>query len=849
MRTAILTLTSLALAASLASTGEVKFSTKPTAGKAGGKVKISFSVTGKTDVEVAVLDSGGKVVRHLAAGVLGGAKPPPPPLKAGLSQNLEWDMRNDLGKPAAGGPFKVRVRAGMSVKFGRMIGASPYTGGVVGMPYRAPVNGLAVDKEGNLYVKMMSSIGSHGNSGLWPWHVRKFDKTGKYLKTILPYPPSTPPAKASGFTLLKTPDGAFTPANQNSLYGVLYVFANEIANRIVDNQMVFVHSEGRQLKFFKLDGSNALKTVKMFPPSTKVKCARWLDVQTAFDPQGKYAYYSNLAGTPYDGKKPSDIDAKWPQGRVYRQDLANPGAGAKKFFDLVLPDFKEKKYWMPSAWDKKTAAAGIDVDAKGNVLVCDLVNMQVVEISPAGKKLSATKVPWPDKVMVSRKTGAMYVISRKVSRGGLPPARLYKITGRGQGARIAAELQLKGLMGAAQTLDESGKTPVIWLAGTVSGAAKKGGDQLIRIEDRGAALTITGQDFLNRDRDAIAFVGYADVDPEAELVYVTRSGGTVWRFNGETGKGGPLKIKAVDLAIGPGGHVYTWGVSGGYHGPVARYTRDLKPAPLPGVGKHTYGNLYGRAGRGSSVCGMDVDKLGRVFATWGTNRCHVRAYGPDGKLVDFPRKLTIKGRKGSTTIPVAVDYVSGYGGSIRVDLAGNIYLLQSGVPKGFKPPPGFEKDVAYRVATGTILKFGPTGAKRKVPVNTGGRGGNPLEFEGTLKMYPDCGAISAWRCAGSCACTKPRFDIDGFGRLYIPNAMTFKVSVRDNSGNEIVEFGGYGNFDCQGPKSTEPKPEIPLGWPITAGTSDKYIYVGDCLNHRVVRADKTWAAAETVGVK
>ena len=48
---------------------------------------------------------------------------------------------------------------------------------------------------------------------------------------------------------------------------------------------------------------------------------------------------------------------------------------------------------MPSAWDKKTAAAGIDTDAKGNVLVCDLVNQQVVEISPEGKQLSATQGP------------------------------------------------------------------------------------------------------------------------------------------------------------------------------------------------------------------------------------------------------------------------------------------------------------------------------------------------------------------------------------------------------------------------------------------------------------------------
>ena len=221
-------------ACALCAAGEVTFSAKPAAAGGGEKTKITFAVSAPTDVEVAVLDAAGKAVRHLAAGVLGGQKPPAEPLKAGLAQSLEWDGRDDAGKPAAGGPFKVRVRAGTAVKFGRTIGASPYTGNVTDMPYRAPVNGLAVDGEGNLYVKMMSDIHSHGNSGLWPWHLRKFDKAGKYQKTLLPYPPSTDAAKASGFTLLNTGDGAFTPANQNSLYGVMYVFGDELGNRMVD---------------------------------------------------------------------------------------------------------------------------------------------------------------------------------------------------------------------------------------------------------------------------------------------------------------------------------------------------------------------------------------------------------------------------------------------------------------------------------------------------------------------------------------------------------------------------------------------------------------------------------------
>ncbi|MCX7804876.1 MAG: SMP-30/gluconolactonase/LRE family protein [Planctomycetota bacterium] len=837
------TLLACALAAAVAHRpcgGEERlFASPPSAAREGDRVRISFAMAAPTDVEVAILDGEGrKVVRHLAAGVLGGTRPPPPPLKPGLEQTVEWDGQDDFGKPAGTGPFKVRVRAGMSVRFGRIIGASPYTGNVTDMPYRAPVNGLVVGADGSLYVKMMSDIHSHGNSGLWPWHVRLFDKNGKYVRTLLPYPPSTDPAKASGFKLLDTGDGNFTPANQNSLYGVLYVFGDEIANRMVDGCIAFVNSHDYKINLWKADGSNALKTVPMWAKG-KVGCARWLSIQVAFSPDGRYAYLSNLAAAPYDGKKPSDIDSNWPQGRIYRKDLSAPDKDAEKFYDIELPDFEKQKYWMPSAWDKKTAAAGIDVDAKGNVLVGDLVNQEVVEISPDGKKLSATKVPWPDKVLVSRKTGDMFVVSRAVSRGGLPPAKLVKISGRGEGAKIVAELPLKGSVGGSCALDETGGSPVLWLAG---------GGTLVRVEDRGDRLAPTGEEFLNRDRDAIGFVGYMDVDREAELVYVTGSGSAVWRYNGETGEGGLLPIKAVDLAIGPGGMIYAWGDKGGYHGPVTRYTRELKPAPLESSGKHTYGDLYGRAGRGSSVCGMDVDWRGRVYAVWGTNNCHLRVYDEKGDLVKYDRRIKVPEGK-QEEIPVAVDYVSGYGGSVRVDLAGNIYLLQYGVPKDYGPPKGYEKDEAWQATVGTILKFGPSGARRKSPLDSGGRGGDPLAYEGMLEMYPGCGAISGWRCDGSCACTKPRFDVDDFGRLYIPNATTFSVSVRDNANNEVVRFGAYGNFDCQGPASREPKPEIPLGWPICAGASDRYIYVGDCLNHRVVRVDRVWRAEETRDVR
>jgi hypothetical protein len=231
-----------------------------------------------------------------------------------------------------------------------------------------------------------------------------------------------------------------------------------------------------------------------------------------------------------------------------------------------------------------------------------------------------------------------------------------------------------------------------------------------------------------------------------------------------------------------------------------------------------------------------------VFATYGSNECHIRAYDEGGKLVDFKRKITINTTRGPQEVPVAVSGVVGYGGSIRLDLDGNIYVLQQGLPDDHVAPPGFENDEAYRQAVGTIYKFGPEGGEVKRS------GWSVTGAIGAANRYPDCGPVSRWRAAGSCACTKPRFDVDDFGRLYIPNGITYSVSVRDNANNEIVRFGGYGNFDCQGPDSQEPQPEIPLGWPVTAGASDRYIYVGDTLNHRVVRVDKTFAAEAIVAV-
>src|SRR4051794_26019254 len=79
------------------------FTRKPTAVKSGDKVQIGFTVDRPIDVAVTIEDIQGKIIRHLAAGVLG--KNPPEPLQPNtLAQSMAWDGKDDFGKAPTGGP-------------------------------------------------------------------------------------------------------------------------------------------------------------------------------------------------------------------------------------------------------------------------------------------------------------------------------------------------------------------------------------------------------------------------------------------------------------------------------------------------------------------------------------------------------------------------------------------------------------------------------------------------------------------------------------------------------------------------------------------------------------------------
>jgi hypothetical protein len=189
------------------------------------------------------------------------------------------------------------------------------------------------------------------------------------------------------------------------------------------------------------------------------------------------------------------------------------------------------------------------------------------------------------------------------------------------------------------------------------------------------------------------------------------------------------------------------------------------------------------------------------------------------------------------------------GGGVRVDAAGNVYIGMHGAPAGSPAASDSRRTkgavVKFPPTGGGYVKAGADGGGKKGIAWTGSRIGNFVE--GGRIAYP----ILAPQVDGGCVCKEARFDLDGWGRLYIPNGLDYYVRMVDNTGNEITRFGYYGNHDSRGPESAVPEPAIPLGWPICVSVGQvgkKRVYVADGLNRRVVRVDLEHDAEATCAV-
>jgi DNA-binding beta-propeller fold protein YncE len=843
--------------------GEVSFKTKPAVSREGNNFRIAFAVSAPTDVEVAVLGNDGKVARHLAAGMLGGPKPPPEPLQAGLSQSVVWDRRDDLGQAVADGPLKVRVRAGTGVKFGRFLGESPCVFG--------RIVSLAADATGNLFI-----MGYGGNRNQNFRAIRVFDGEGRYLREIMPFPADLPPEAMKDVAAWDAEASAFHPRNLNSLNpefyseGKLTLVAVLAGKRVAGGQPTedsVLLTDGEKVYTLGARGGvpgAKFVTQELWPKNGRNPNTGNGPVFLAASPDGKYLYLSG----PFSSKTRYGHEFKpdFPPGRIYRIKLG-AGETMQPFATIVVEHQqgeggayrKHNKYYNDGV--PEGPVHGVAVDAQGNVYVADRERERVAVFDESGRELGAIAVPNPHQLAIHPKSGEVFVLSRFCAGYWQYDATVSKFKNPLKESQLAARHQFprqKGGWPQMALVAAEGKTAVY--------AAGVTGD-LACLLDKGGELLPVATAFA-APAEALDVFNRLAVDAPREEVYVSDGGNLFWRFDGRTGEGQLLKkagkpFYGTDLAVGYDGLLYVR-TGEGFSGPLERFTRELEPAPYP-TGTHVLSKyIYGRYGIGNCEKGLGVGPDGKVYVAFMYDwvKYCVAGFGSDGKALkgkylegqvgrhgDLANKSNLSRDYPPELTSAVVGPIPQCNGGVRVDLKGNLYV---GMVAGAKTAPkGFEKDPAYQHCTGCIVKFGPDGGTvaGAADMMTG------TTLDGAQTIYPGLAPFSHPHLGTTCCvCRIPRFDVDRYGRLVIPNATGNYVQLVDNAGNEIFTFGHYGNFDSQylNPATATGKagrpsvavPAIPLAWPNGAGLSDRSIYVLDVYAHRVVRADLTWQAED-----
>jgi DNA-binding beta-propeller fold protein YncE len=795
---------------------------------------------------VAVVDADGRVVRHLAAGMLG-PNAPAPLAKDSLAQRLTWDRRDDRGRPAEGGPFRVRVRAGSRPHLERIVG---WDGNTIG--HREFVVGMTVGPERELYVLLAEQW--HGRS-----EVRIFGPDGRYRRTILPYPAHTPPERTDPIGTL-TIDGARQPIVFN---GHGHTLAPLVAG--MKKQTCFFSPKGHLVLASAVGSLQehgpprhllALHPEGGAPPETGFVGPRLMQPRGFMGGAGE-------SGAPWFDHLATSPDGRWIYVTLYGESYKFTQRHA--VFRLAWSDEALGSPFLGAGQAGSGDAhfndpQGLAVDARGHLYVCDRGNNRVMIFAADGRLRSSFAVPDPEQIQVHPQTGTMYVVSRKPGKR-VKETTLRKFTAWTGGApREAARLD--GLTVDIIALDAAASPPRLWAA--LATGYRKAMD-IVPVTDQGERLEV-GESITNEE--GLGHPMFIAVDAARQRAYVTEFNNVQKRVDLATGAVEPFK-QGNEAAVDADGNVY---LTGGYEIHLERYDPEGKPLPFAAIGTHKIGLPdYKAKGPHIGLRGHTVAPSGDIYILrmgfyW---RGQMDVYGPDGRMT----------REG--LLERVVHGCSGFG----VDAAGHVYLAANlkpaegpVLPDYFagkapaepwvwwrkvdrEPPWSYPYYNPYLYHLGCVLKFPPTGGafyggrSRQIierDEKEGRPGDPPVPAEAkpykTGYLNVDAAVEGAeWRYAGcspvpatglnwgdpACTCWTSRLAVDPYGRVYVPNVFRSAVEVIDSEANLIARVGRYGNADSAGPGSRVPQPPIPFAWPAFLATADGRLYVSDPVNRRV----------------
>lgn len=837
--------------------------------------QVEFGVDESTDVEVSIVSlRDSSVVRHLAAGVLG-ANPPAPLAANTLQQALAWDGKGDLGEtitlPAES--LTVRVRAGMHVSWNTCAENDPYTFFLPGTGGNWCFNGLEAKPDGSVY-----AYGSATNTGVMT--VRCYDAEGVYRRTVFPYPSTLPSTDVTGLGVNLWDDGSFSPKTDNNksvcrlsplmIAGVPKFSSTEgsAGSTLMPSRnpgtLFFMGTQGSCMTV-SVDGSRQgtavhfpLITSPVLPVPSGSCCppeGTPLRAGTQFVCEAADGAHYYMSGVwSYAGSTAVDTGF-WKDGQVFKVDKNTGITSAFIRLDSVPTALAVRSARIgPSGgsadtWTKYSSIHGMTTDDSGHIFICDRLHSQIGVYDTTGLFLGSIKVRHPEMVHVSKNTGAVYVLTRDVTGWYTGTMNLLKYNGwRGSpaaacSAYVGSEVHYYGAWAYLAVSEAAGGTPHVWVAHIYMPDIKI-------YRDNGSSFSFL-KNLRGQSRNFLGGFDRLAVDRRTETVYLQDGWTTIGKVEEWSNPvavpcstTGGQRIRGHDMTVTFDGQLYVQGpgecgdsikryTSGRYHAPVD-YPNTNYNALTPGNWSHMGANMgfpgfAVSAGKITAVS-LPVDWSNGFYSVIGmadSGQSTFNIYGCDRAPTQYD---TLAGRN------------LGIVGGIRFDLQDNLYVGFPLRSKAHVVPAGFASDPAYLSGVGAVFKFAK-GSHGRVDGDKFCFSGCPSDAE---DRATDCERIytagyAPFSMNEHCFCRTPRFDVDLFGRLFIPNAITQQVSVMDNNGNEIVAFGRYGNYDSKGPGSAIPDPAIPFAWPTGAAASDDFIYVTDFGNSRLARIAMNYA--------
>ncbi|MFO7899611.1 MAG: hypothetical protein R6V58_11205 [Planctomycetota bacterium] len=872
-----------------------EFARMPTVTRDGDRVTIRFKAKAFCDATVAVEHADGKIVRHLASGVLGG-KAPRPFQKNALEQTLVWDGKDEQGRYVDDlDRVVVRVSLGLRARFERQFLWSPHR--------RIAVQGGTDHDHAATPSFCAQPEGVYLFDGRMFDHLRLFDHEGRYVRTVYPFPGDkldevkgvprrefpqsgkTLPVRGGTYetTFLNSGTNWTGGHGRGELFGLA---ATGLAVRKGRIALVC-----KRLNRLATDGSTG--GLALEGPSTSIGGRR--PRSAAFSPDGRTLYvtgFSKATGGP-------NWHLHWAHG-VAKLDFA---AGKKmETFTGSLTGGHKTGGSKPGQF--KTPCS-LDCGPKGRVYVADHFNDRVQVFDPSGRHLKSIPVKRPAEVCVDQRTGEIYVFTWYLDdwafrRTGPPVPKLthfgpfenpevkgaYPIPIYQDGhhrnvmrmGRYGGDA-VQGRQFRAMVDSWAPGGPTVWMIRWIygkHGSAADGCPLVLRIDSKKRKL-VTVRNFARTAKQhlpRLEWPGHGRMRLMArpttgEVYAMGNHRRPLIVIDPDTGK-----IRAVRLPFSPdemtfdiNGHAYLR-----THRNVVRY--DLTNGRWREV-PFDYGEQRGKVGlwngnkAGKIIAALPIDtpNIHHQGGIWVSPRGHVAVAFILGaiKTSGFDRhkneqrkqalqgwkrwKPTIfPGRGGHTIVRVwdkhgrvvygdavrGVGYIDG----IFMDRNDNLYVTSAAKRAGY-----FDK------LTGTLAKFKPEGKiltpSSTIPLGrlrpdrphdtTGGAIGKAW-WQAAEWFYGGIGFTGKDASAShACNCPNYRPAHDYFARTFVPETQHYTVGVLDKAGNLVLRMGRYGNVDDGVPLVKGEKVE---GWDPTPLGGDEIglffpVYLGTHTDRRL----------------